>query len=144
MLRKTTSRYLLDKVIKLLAVTTVLGLIFTIGGPASPASAAPPHYCSDSTTIGPRQPADVCFVRHSDVNRAYVAEVTGQDHCLGIGTTYHKMRIRIVGDYVASGDKFRVRQFSVRYLDGIKYWAYFRVQVLDGNNAFVKDRKSVV
>jgi hypothetical protein len=43
-----------------------------------------------------------------------------------IATVLFKIRVRIVGYCEASGDKFRLRRFSIRYLSGRKPWAYFR------------------
>jgi hypothetical protein len=127
----------LSRVTSLLAVAAVLGLSLAIGGPPSPASAAD-RWCSDGAVNPPSQVTDLCFVRHSDVNQHYVAEVTGEDDCSQFTHTYFKLRVRIVGSYVAAGDKFAVRQFSIRYLSGAKPWAFFQLHVQDGNNQWLR------
>lgn len=116
------------------AVITLLAVIVSIlVAPATPAAAID-YYCPDAPQHSPPNNLDWCFVRHSDYNQNYVAEMTMYEtDCSSTTHTYYRLRVRIVGDYLSAGDKFRVRQFSIRYLSGTKPWIYFQVHVTDGN-----------
>ena len=104
---------------------------------APTARAATPSYCSDVFN-GPVNISDRCFVRHSDDNRIYIAELKASEGgCSQTQRTYFQLRVRIVGDYERTGDKFHVRAFSIRYLSGTKPWAYFQINVRDGNGQLV-------
>ena len=119
-----------------LLILAALLFALTAAGVARPASAsAADRFCSDAAIHPPVQLTDECFVRHSDFNQSYVAEMTANSDCDPvIATVLYKIRVRIVGDYEASGDKFHLRQFSIRYLSGRKPWAYFQIHVHDGNH----------
>jgi hypothetical protein len=122
--------------IRLLFAALLVAVPLAVVLPASPAAAAQSANCSDRV-FNP-QNVDWCYVRTSDYNVAYVAELTAAEvDCSSSSWTYFSIRVRIVGDYEAVGDKFHVRQFSVRYLSGTKPWIYFQVHVTDGNGVAV-------
>jgi hypothetical protein len=117
----------------MLALAAPLIVGSAVVGLAAPAQAAD-AYCSDANTTRPND-VDNCFVRHSDRNQNYVAEVSMKEtDCSQLGFPLASIRVRIIGDYVAAGDKVQIRTLAIRYLSGTRPFAYFQIDVDDGNH----------
>jgi hypothetical protein len=115
----------------------VLTVLSVLVGPASSASAAGVTHCVDAVQNPNNN--DWCYVSSTDYNREYIVDsVQGVEvDCNQTSLPRNSFKVRLVGDYESAGDKFHLRALGIRYLSGTKPWAYFQIQVTDGNGVAV-------
>jgi hypothetical protein len=118
----------------MLAAVVVSAVVLLV--PAVPASAYT-WYCTDGNS-NPNN-TDNCWVHTSDYQEYWISEVTQNEiDCDPVHYTRASIRVRLYGDYQPG--KFKLRQFSLRYLSGTKPWLYVQIDVWDGNgNAVNRD-----
>ena len=82
---------------------------------------------------------DRCAVSTIDRNTQFVGVMTGGDDvCDPNRTSSHTQRVRVIADYVRAGNKLLMRSIGIRYVQGVKPWAYYSVQIEDGNGQFFR------
>ncbi len=121
-----------------LATALIIGVVSVIAA-TPPASAAGNVYNCVNGNSNPNN-TDVCYIYYLAYNDQWVSELENGEDCTSTGLA--KIRVRLDGDYqnTLDGNKFHLRKFSLRYLDGAYPWLYVQIQVVDGNkNAVNRD-----
>jgi hypothetical protein len=104
---------------------------------AQPAQAASTYNCPNADNhTPPFNWTDRCVVFSFDKGTEFVANLTGAAICDFSSTRSHSQRIRVVADYQPG--KLLIRSIDIRYVSGIPKWAYYNVQVEDGNGQYFK------
>jgi hypothetical protein len=120
-------------------LTATLGVAALLVGALvspGPAQAALTHYCVNADNRPPWNWTDRCSVSTVDRSTTFIAELTGSEGaCDPVRRTSHRQRIRVVADYQSTG-KLLIRAIDIRYLSGTPPWAYYEVEVVDGNGQF--------
>jgi len=107
-----------------------LTLVATITISPSPAAAA--YHCAD----GVQNPNnhDVCYVYAHDFNFDYIVDsVTGLTRGCDEFAHQTSVKVHVVGEYEAAGDKFHFRSIGIRYLAGVRTYAWTELQIYNGN-----------
>ncbi|HET6530783.1 MAG TPA: hypothetical protein VFH03_09240 [Actinoplanes sp.] len=119
------------------AIATFACSVLIIAGYPAPVNAAMTYYCVNADNRPPWNWNDRCAVSPVDRGTNFIAEFAVPEvECLQPEPKMNKMRVRVVGDYVASGDKFLIRSIGIRYLSGYFPVAYYKVHVYDGNGHY--------
>jgi len=101
---------------------------------AEPAHAALTYNCPNADNhTPPYNWTDRCYVASIDRGTNFVGEMTGATDCDPIHHSIHSQRVRVVADYVPSGRKLLIRSIGIRYLLGTVPWAWYAVNIRDGN-----------
>lgn len=104
----------------------------------APAQAALTFNCinADTRPVAGYNWTDRCPVSTIDDHTNFVAELTGaEDVCDPVRRTRHSQRLRVVADWEPTG-KLLIRSIDIRYLSGTLPWAYYEIDVIDGNGQY--------
>lgn len=119
------SRWLAASVVAL--VTVVAGVTI------SPSPAAAAYHCAD----GVQNPnnVDVCYVYPHDFKFDYIVDsVTGWTRgCIDNYAHNTSVKVHVVGDYEAVGNKFHFRSIGIRYLAGVRTFLWTELQIYNGS-----------
>jgi hypothetical protein len=117
----------------LFVTLSILGLSLAI---PMPAYALTVNCVNADSLKYPYNLIDRCAVSTVDRGTAFVAEMTGgESYCDPYHHTSHSQRVRVVGDYQAGG-KLLIRSIDIRYLSGTEPWAFYNVNIMDGNGTY--------